>query len=447
MNLKKSERLKLKSSGVWGRKRKRKRWLFLFSFLVILSSITYFIILPYRPIPFKEGPDELPSPSEEAPLPEPQYQTIEGELKGKSTFSKALADKNISQTWIATIVSALKPHLNFKKLKGGQFRFMADEKGEMVRFIFEAGPVEIYEVEKGPKGYFARRKEVPLETYLVKVEGVIRSSLFETVEAVGEKDQLVIAFAEILAAEIDFYKDVREGDRFQILVEKVYKDQEFIRYGPIHAVGYQRGEKSILGIHYQGDFYNEKGMALKKAFLRSPLRFTRISSRFSRARKHPILGGVFPHYGVDYAAPAGTPVWAVADGTVVSCGWGGGFGKQVVLRHPNGYLTYYGHLSGYGPGIRKGVRVRQKQVIGYVGSTGLSTGPHLDYRMAKDGRFINPLKESFPSGFPIEKRKMEAFEKRRDEMMALLQEHAFVRKRLDPEKEKGERDGRGVTEG
>ena len=175
-------------------------------------------------------------------------------------------------------------------------------------------------------------------------------------------------------------------------------------------------------------------MALKKAFLRSPLRFTRISSRFSRARKHPILGGVLPHYGVDYAAPPGTPIWAVANGTVMSCGWGGGFGKQVILRHPNGYMTYYGHLSGYGPGIHKGARVTQKQVIGYVGSTGLSTGPHLDYRMAKDGRFRNPLRESFPAGNPIEKGRMDAFEKRRDEMIAWLQGDVSNRNRIEPDK-------------
>src|SRR4030066_2122935 len=265
---------------------------------------------------------------------------------------------------IERIVSTLKPFLDFKKLKGGQFRFIADEKGELVRFIFEAGPTEVYEIEKGLAGYIARRKEVPLETHLVKVEGVIRSSLFEAMEATGDKEQLVISFAEILAAEIDFYKDVREGDRFQMVVEKVYKEKEFIRYGPIHAVEYRRGEKVIQGIHFQGDFYNEKGLALKKAFLRSPLRFTRISSRFSRARKHPILGGLRPHYGIDYAAPTGTPIWAVADGTVVSVGWGGGFGKQVILQHKNGYRTHYGHLSGYGPGIKKGQHVTHKRDIG-----------------------------------------------------------------------------------
>ncbi|MDI7260258.1 MAG: M23 family metallopeptidase [Thermodesulfobacteriota bacterium] len=437
-----TNRFRWQSSEVRG---KKKKWLLLSgSFLVALSLIAYFFVLPYQPIPSRGGPTEPVSPpAGEIPTPEPRYQIIEGEIKEKSTFSKSLAEKDISQPWIELIVAKLKPLLNFKKMKGGKFHFICDEREELVRFIYEGSPTEIYEIEKGPQGYTARRKDVPLETYLVKVGGEIRSSLFEAVDAIGEKDQLVISFSEILASEVDFYKDVRRGDRFQVVVEKVYKEKEFIRYGPIHAVEYQRGEKVIRGVHFRGDFYNEKGVSLRKAFLKVPLRFTRISSRFSKARKHPILGGVFPHYGVDYAAPSGTPVWAVADGTVVSCGWGGGFGKQVVIRHPNGYMTYYGHLSGYGPGIRKGVRVNQKQVIGYVGSTGLSTGPHLDYRMVKDGRFRNPLKESFPAGLPIEKGKIDAFEKRRDEMVVWLQGAMSDRKRLESPKREGEGAGDG----
>jgi murein DD-endopeptidase MepM/ murein hydrolase activator NlpD len=196
-------------------------------------------------------------------------------------------------------------------------------------------------------------------------------------------------------------------------------------------VEYQRGDQKIRGIEYQGEYYSESGVSLKKAFLKAPLRFNRISSKFSRARRHPILGGIRPHFGVDYAAPTGTPIWAVADGTVFSWGWSNGFGKQVILRHPNGYKTCYGHLSHYGPGIRKGVRVRQKQIIGYVGSTGLSTGPHLDYRLVRDGRFRNPLKESFPAGSPIREKEMERFQKRRDEVIAWLQGNTPSNKRIE----------------
>jgi murein DD-endopeptidase MepM/ murein hydrolase activator NlpD len=251
-------------------------------------------------------------------------------------------------------------------------------------------------------------------------------------DGAGEQDPLTISFAEILAWEIDFYKDVKEGDRFKIVVEKVYKGSQFIRYGTVHAVEYQSGSWKVRGIEYQGQYYHEDGTSLRKAFLKTPLRFNRISSRFSRARKHPILGGILPHYGVDYAAPVGTLVWAVADGVVADCGWNGGFGKQVVLRHMNGYKTYYGHLSRYGSGIRSGVRVKQKQIIGYVGSTGLSTGPHLDYRLAKDGRFRNPLRESFPSGLPIGKEETEVFEKRRDGVMACLEGETPFRQMSSP---------------
>ena len=395
-------------------KRKRvKRVLLSGSFLVGLFIMFCLFFIPSTP------------PPPPAPVPptvqEPQLHTIEGDVKERSTLFKSLSEKNIPLRWIDLIISKLKPYVNFKKIKGGTYHFITDVKGELVKFIYEASPTEMYEIEKDPQGYVAQRKKVSLETHLVQVVGEIRSSLFEAMDAVGEQDPLTIAFAEILAWEIDFYKDVREGDQFKVVGEKIYKGDQFIQYGTIHAVEYQRGEKIIRGMRYKEGYYNEKGISLKKAFLKAPLRFNRISSKFSRARKHPILGGVRPHYGVDYAAPPGTPIWAVADGSVTSCGWNSGFGNQVILRHRNGYMTCYGHLSSYGPGIRKGVRVRQKQIIGYVGSTGLSTGPHLDYRLFKNNQFRNPLKETFPTGLPIEKREMEIFRQRRDEMLVWLE--------------------------
>jgi murein DD-endopeptidase MepM/ murein hydrolase activator NlpD len=251
------------------------------------------------------------------------------------------------------------------------------------------------------------------------------------VNAAGETDPLAIAFAEILAWEIDFYQDLREGDRFKVLIEKLFKEKQFVQYGTVYGVEYQQGEKVIRGFRYGNDYYDEEGASLRKAFLKAPLRFDRISSRFSGARRHPILGGVRPHYGIDYAAPAGTPIWAVADGIVLSAGRNGGFGKQVVIRHRNGYRSYYGHLSGYGPGIRKGVRVTQKQIIGHVGSTGLSTGPHLDYRLTKDGRVTNPLKEIFPAGDPIGKEELDAFKKIKDEIVTLMMKPGPYEEKLE----------------
>ncbi len=409
-------------------KKKKRKWIVLSgTILVALLLITYLFIFPSKlHSPVTGSTEPTGSSSKES-----QHQVIEGRVKEKSTLFGSLTEKNIPMRWIELIVSKLKPYVNFKKIKGGTYHLFTDVKGELVKFIFEASPTEVYEIGKDSQGYTATKKEVPLETYWVRIAGEIRSSLFEAVDAIGEEDQLVTGFSEILAWEIDFYKDVREGDRFKVVVEKVYKGDQFIRYGPIHGVEYDRGDRKIRGISYQGEYYNENGISLRKAFLKAPLRFNRISSRFSRARRHPILGGVRPHFGVDYAAPTGTPIWAVADGTVISCGWGGGFGNQVVLRHPNGYVTYYGHLSRYGPGIRTGARVVQKQIIGYVGSTGLSTGPHLDYRLVRGGQLRNPLKESFPAGLPIKRGEMERFQKRKDEMITWLQGNSPFSKRIE----------------
>ena len=368
------------------------------------------------------------SPSPPPPLPEavdktpetPEVQVIEGRVEEKGTLFKSLTEKKVPGQWIELIVSKLKPFVNFKKSKGGKYRLVSDGNGELRKFVYEVGPTEVYEVNKEPNGYTAQKIDVPVDATLVRVTGEIRSSLFEAMDVAGEQDLLAVEFAEVLAWEIDFYKDVKQGDRFNILVEKIYKGKEFIRYGLIQAVEYQGLEKAIKGIRYQDDFYDEKGNSLRKAFLKAPLRFNRISSRFSLARKHPILGGLRPHLGTDYAAPTGTSVWAVGDGVVVSSGWSGGYGNQVVLRHMNGYTTYYGHLSRIGPGIRAGVRVKQKQIVGYVGSTGLSTGPHLDYRLAKDGKFRNPLKESSPAGTAIPEKERESFQRVRDDMLSRL---------------------------
>jgi murein DD-endopeptidase MepM/ murein hydrolase activator NlpD len=201
-----------------------------------------------------------------------------------------------------------------------------------------------------------------------------------------------------------------------MVVEKYFVQDTFVKYGRILYAGYQRESRKHEAFFFeppgrQGDYYTPQGESLRKAFLRSPLKFTRISSGYSKSRHHPILGGYRPHLGVDYAAPQGNPVWAVADGTVTFCGWNGGYGNQIMIKHPRGYQSMYGHLSGFSPGMAKGKPVHQKQIIGYVGSTGLSTGPHLDFRLSKDGVYRNPLREISPRTPSLTKDQMTDFKK------------------------------------
>jgi len=219
----------------------------------------------------------------------------------------------------------------------------------------------------------------------------------------GEGDALVAKLTEIFAWDINFFTDPRVGDRFEVVFEKRYSGGHFSGYGEVLAARYHNQQQVYAAYGLRDDqdqmcYYNDSGLAVQKQFLKAPLRYTRISSGYSLRRRHPILGTYRPHRGVDYAAPRGTPVYASADGVVIFAGRQGGYGNLVKMRHGASYVTYYGHLHAINSGVRKGARLRQGDMIGTVGSTGLSTGPHLDYRMRIDSRFVNPLTVEMPSG-------------------------------------------------
>jgi murein DD-endopeptidase MepM/ murein hydrolase activator NlpD len=246
---------------------------------------------------------------------------------------------------------------------------------------------------------------------VVRLEGVVTSSLFGAVEAAGGRPALAVVLADIFRWDVDFFRDLRQGDRFIVVVDEQRIGGEFYRYGDVFAARFINRGKALNAILYPDasgrlGYYDLDGVPLRKMFLRSPLTFSRVTSRFSMNRYHPVLKRRMPHYGVDYGAPVGTPVLVTADGVVALAGRNGGAGNMVRVRHPNGYETNYLHLSRFGPGIRRGVRVTQGQVIGYVGSTGLSTGPHLDYRVTLNGRWINPLTISSPPVEPLEKERL-----------------------------------------
>jgi murein DD-endopeptidase MepM/ murein hydrolase activator NlpD len=280
------------------------------------------------------------------------------------------------------------------------------------------------------------------DTRIETFRGTIESSLFTAVEAAGASrereagaqestagltpaeryDQLALDMADVFSWDVDFNTEVQRGDSFRVAVETMSLDGRFVRYGKILAAEFVRGERRHLAVRFEGEYgagyYHPDGTPLRRAFLRSPLKFNRISSRFTQRRFHPVLGVFRPHLGVDYAAPTGTPVHAAGDGIVTLAGWSGGYGQTVKLRHPNGYETLYGHLSRIL--VRHGQRVAQGTPIGRVGSTGLATGPHLDYRMQRNGAFVDPLRIVSPAAEPVRARERPLFAQAAGRALALL---------------------------
>lgn len=366
---------------------------------------------------------EVTEPSPDVPPPAPNFLKLLG--KGR-TLQGALAAHGVREDLALNIIRAFRPHLDFRRLRPtDSLEFQHDQAGALMRILYRQSPVDVWEALRIEDEWRASRLDIPVEHRRVLVAGTLDGNLFDSVEALGEQPQLVLDFAEIFAYDFDFASDSQPGDRFRMLVEKVYTGERFVRYGQILLAEYEEREGRVhTGIYFrdreQADYYTPAGESLRRAFLKSPLEFTRISSGYTRARRHPILGGVRPHLAVDYAAPRGTPVWAVADGVVEFAGYSGGNGNTVVLRHRANFKTMYNHLAGFSRGVRKGASVRQRSVIGYVGSTGLSTGPHLDYRVMKDGVFVNPLKQTFLPGRPVPSAAHRAFAERRDGLLAEL---------------------------
>jgi murein DD-endopeptidase MepM/ murein hydrolase activator NlpD len=245
------------------------------------------------------------------------------------------------------------------------------------------------------------KKPQEITTYTCVINGVIMSSLSEQMYECGVSDVITGKFADIFAWDINFFTDPRKGDFFQIVFEQKYADGKKAGYGDILAARYTTGKKTFYAFGFKDSsdnvmrYYDENGKAVQKEFLKAPLRFSRISSGFTYNRRHPVLGIVRPHLGIDYAAPTGTPVAAAADGKVMFAGWKGGYGNYIELSHGGAYITTYGHLSRIM--VRSGSRVSQGETIGLVGSTGLSTGAHLDYRMRRGSAYVNPNTIILPS--------------------------------------------------
>jgi murein DD-endopeptidase MepM/ murein hydrolase activator NlpD len=361
--------------------------------------------------------DVLP-PAQAEPLT-----VFHGHFDRNDTLATAL-DEWLSPAAIHGLVEAARPVHDLARISVGRPYAMAlGADGRLRAFTYGIDELRTLRVIRRGEDLEAELLTRSYERRVAVVEGQIESSLFETLDEAGEHPQLAFDLSEIFAWDIDFNTEIRRGDGFRVAVEKLSLDGRFVRYGPVFAATFQRGDRTLVAVRYQGSkgvgYYDQDGTPLKKAFLRSPLRFTRISSRFTYRRRHPILKTVRPHLGVDYAAPTGTPVNASADGVVTLAGTWGALGRAIRLRHANGYETIYGHLSRIF--VRRGQRVTQGERIGAVGRTGRATGPHLDYRMKLNGRFVNPLKIQIPPAEPIPEDELAAFAATRDQNLGLLQ--------------------------
>ena len=313
--------------------------------------------------------------------------------------------------WRDVLVNEIDPK---KLFPGTEFRGTLTPSGALERLEVILDRRSEVHLEAGPDGISAVRIERAVVSDVVRLEGVVESSLFGAMDDAGGDPELAVRVAEIYQWDIDFLRDLRKGDTFVVVVDRQTVDGQFYAWGTVFASRFVNHDRVLDAVAYPDDsgrlgYYDLDGLPLRKQFLRSPLKFSRVTSRFSMNRFHPVLRRSMPHYGVDYGAPVGTPVQVTADGTVTFAGRKGGGGNMVTVRHTNGYETNYLHLSRFGSGIRRGTRVSQGQIIGYVGSTGLSTGPHLDYRVTLNGKWINPLSISSPPVKPLSEERLQRF--------------------------------------
>lgn len=347
------------------------------------------------------------------PPPEPEIEVAEGRIESGQTASSLLAEM-LSTREIYEADMACRDVYALSLLRAGRPYRLETRDGDFERFVYEIDDESLLVLKRDGEGFIAETEAIEYDLETVIVHGEINSSLFEAVDEIGEHPSLAVRLSEIFAWDIDFVRAIRQGDCFRAVVQKRYRDGEFAGYGMIPAAMFVNQGQEFKGFLYadadgRSAYYDENGHSLRKAFLKAPLSFTRISSGYSLSRLHPILKVRRPHQGIDYAAPKGTPVKAVGDGVVLNAGWDRGGGRFVKIRHNSVYESTYMHLAGFAKNVKSGKRVSQGQVIGYVGSSGLSTGPHLDFRMKKNGSYVNPSRIKSPPCEPVPANKMKEF--------------------------------------
>lgn len=359
---------------------------------------------------------------------------LTGFIPARTTIAHLFENHMIEHGEGAVLVASIASAMDVRRLRAGQ-PYSIDRllDGRVRRFEYEIDGDRRLIVSRasfeGAPRFIAAVDRIPKQTDVVAIEGEINreaNSLAASLDKAGERIDLALAMADVFSGDIDFNSDLQPGDRFRVLVERQTRDGRLSGYGPILAAEFLNDGRALKAIRFTPDggspgYYDDQGRSLKRFFLKSPLKFEpRITSRFSRSRKHPILGYARAHNGVDYYALTGAPVGSVAPGVVTMAGWTAGGGRTVKVRHPNGYETEYLHLSSIA--VRAGARLSQGDIVGRVGKTGLATGPHLHYGLKKNGRYVNPIIEhrNMPPGEPVPAAFVNVFASERDRYLTLL---------------------------
>lgn len=369
------------------------------------------------------GAAEPPAPPSNTTAP---FRTAE--LERGQTLGQVLSGLGMSPGDAHRLVEGARGFVDPRQLRpGARWAAWRGSDGAVAAFELElAGRGEV-RLERGDDAWTAIFRPFEREQRVRSIRGELDGSLEASIGRAGADGTLAYRMDDVLQWDLDFNRDLQPGDRFAILFEEVWVEGEFSGFGEILALTYEQSNGRQLEAYRFADgggYYDGEGRPLEKMFLRSPMEFSRVTSRFSHRRFHPVLKSFRPHYGVDYGAPVGTPVRATASGTVESAGWKGGGGKTVTLRHPNQYETNYLHLSRIADGVRPGRAVKQGQVIGYVGATGLATGPHLDYRVRHRGGWIDPMSLGGVPAAPLSSARLVEFRLVRSAMQASLREGA-----------------------
>jgi murein DD-endopeptidase MepM/ murein hydrolase activator NlpD len=388
--------------------------------LAVVAALAAFVVLATDWIPRRRTPPApVAAPAASAPPPAaPLLAERRIILRPGDNIGDVLAGHGFSPAEVNTLCEQTRPVYDLRRiLAGRELRLYAAADGRVERLEYDVTEIDYLAVDRRDGRFEALLEHRPVDIRIKEIWGSIEDSLILAFNTLGEEDPLALAFAELFGWDVDFYMDLQPGDSFKVIFEKRYIEGEFAGDGNILAAELINEGKVYRAFHYEPPdtkkpgYYNEAGASMEKEFRRSPIKWARVSSRFSGRRLHPIRRVYAPHYGVDYAAPLGTPVQATADGVVVSAGWNGGAGRMVRLRHKNNYETMYLHLQSFAQGIRARTRVKGGDVIGYVGSSGDSTGPHVDYRILRGGGYLNPLSAKFAPVEPLKPEFVEEYKK------------------------------------